>query len=108
MKLNTRLKIGIPILIILALGSFVLPFFNTVDPSQQGTYLKNMPVTADHLLGTNSQGQDIFWFLVYAVRNSLILGIAVSIFTTFIATFIGLSAGYIGGWYDRLVMTITD
>ncbi len=108
MQLNARLKIGIPILLILALGSLILPFFNTVDPAQQGTYLKNMPISTEHLLGTNSQGQDIFWFLTYAIRNSLILGIGVSIFTTVIATFIGLSAGFIGGWYDRLVMTVTD
>lgn len=108
MKFNARLKIGIPILLILALGSLILPFFNTVDPSQQGTYAKNLATSADHWLGTNSQGQDIFWFLVYALRNSLILGVTVSIFTTVIATFIGLSAGYIGGWYDRALMTITD
>lgn len=108
MQINARLKIGIPILAILALGSLILPFFNTVDPSQQGTYFKNLPITGEHILGTNSQGQDIFWFLVYSLRNSLILGVIVSIFTTFIATFIGLSSGYIGGWYDRVVMTLTD
>lgn len=108
MKMNLRLKIGIVILSVFILGSITLPFFNTVDPSQQGTYFKNMPVSAQHLLGTNSQGQDIFWFLIFAIRNSLILGVTVSIFTTFIASVVGLSAGYIGGWYDRAVMTITD
>jgi peptide/nickel transport system permease protein len=108
MKMNLRLKIGITILAIFTLGSLILPFFNDVDPSQQGTYYKNMPVSAEHLLGTNSQGQDIFWFLVFSIRNSLILGVGVSIFTTAIASVVGLSAGYIGGWYDRLVMILTD
>jgi peptide/nickel transport system permease protein len=108
MRLNLRLKIGITILAVFILGSIILPFFNKVDPSQQGTYYKNMIVSTEHLLGTNSQGQDIFWFLIYAIRNSLILGVTVSIFTTLIASIVGLSAGYIGGWYDRMVMTITD
>ncbi len=108
MKLNARLKIGIPILLIFFLGSVILPFFNNVDPSQQGTYLKNLPVSSDHFLGTNSQGQDIFWFLIVAIRNSLFLGVTVSIFTTIIASIVGLSAGYIGGWYDRAIMTVTD
>jgi len=108
MKMNLRLKIGIIILAAFVLGSIILPFFNDVDPSQQGTYFKNMPISGDHLLGTNSQGQDIFWFLVFAIRNSLTLGVTVSIFTTLIASIVGLSAGYIGGWYDRIVMTITD
>lgn len=108
MNINLRLKIGIFILAIFVLGSLILPVFNDVDPSQQGTYFKNMPISAAHPLGTNSQGQDIFWFLVFAVRNSLMLGVTVSIFTTLIASVVGLSAGYIGGWYDRAVMTITD
>ena len=108
MKLNLRLQLGIVILAVFTLGGLLLPFFNSVDPSQQGTYFKNMPVSAEHLLGTNSQGQDIFWYLVYSVRNSLLLGVTVSIFTTMIAALVGLSAGYIGGWYDRAVMIVTD
>lgn len=108
MKLNLRLRLGIVILAFFTLGSLILPLFNDVDPSQQGTYFKNLPISAEHLLGTNSQGQDIFWFLVFSIRNSLILGVTVSIFTTLIASIVGLSAGYIGGWYDRVVMTITD
>jgi peptide/nickel transport system permease protein len=108
MKWNLRLKIGITILAFFTLSSLILPVFNTVDPSQQGTYFKNMPISWEHPLGTNSQGQDIFWFLVFSIRNSLLLGVTVSLCTTLIAATVGLSAGYIGGWYDRVVMTITD
>ncbi|MCA9890893.1 MAG: ABC transporter permease, partial [Anaerolineae bacterium] len=108
MKMNFRLKLGIFILAFFTLGSLILPLFNDVDPSQQGTYFKNLPISGDHLLGTNTQGQDIFWYLVYSVRNSLILGVGVSIFTTLISAVLGLSAGYIGGWYDRIIMILTD
>lgn len=108
MKMNLRLKIGISILAVFTFGSILLPLFNDVDPSQQGTYFKNMRISGEHLLGTNSLGQDIFWFLIVAIRNSLFLGVVVSIFTTLIATLVGLSAGYIGGWYDRVAITITD
>jgi peptide/nickel transport system permease protein len=108
MKSNLRLKFGLVILAIFTIGSLLLPFFNTVDPSQQGKYLKNLPMSSAHLLGTNSLGQDIFWFLVFAIRNSLLLGIAVSLCSTMISALVGLSAGYIGGWYDRVVMLITD
>src|SRR6266567_3412201 len=71
---NLRLKLGITILAIFVLGSFILPFFTSVDPSQQGIYLKNLPLSGQHLLGTNALGQDIFWFLVFAIRNSLLIG----------------------------------
>jgi len=108
MKMNNRLKIGIIILAIFVLGSLLLPLFNDVDPTKQGTYPKNLPPSREHLLGTNSLGQDIFWWLVYAVRNSLILGITVSIFTTLIAGTVGLLSGYLGGGPDRAIMTQTD
>ena len=108
MKMNIRLKIGITILVIMILGSFLLPLFTDVDPTKQNTYPKNLPPSLEHPLGTNGLGQDIFWWLVYSVRNSLILGISVSIFTTFIAGAVGLISGYLGGGADRVIMTLTD
>jgi peptide/nickel transport system permease protein len=108
MKMNIRLKIGIIILVVMVLGSFLLPLFSEVDPTKQNTYPKNLPLSLEHLLGTNGLGQDIFWFLVYSVRNSLILGVSVSIFTTFIAGAVGLIAGYLGSGADRIIMTVTD
>src|SRR5262245_6116326 len=107
-RLNLRLKLGIGILLVFVLGSFTLPLFTSVDPSEQGTYPKALPMAWQHPLGTNSQGQDIFWLLVFAVRNSLLLGIVVSIGITLIATLVGLSAGYIGGWYERVVLMVMD
>jgi peptide/nickel transport system permease protein len=107
-KFNIRLAIGLTIVTILAAGSLILPFFTSVDPAAQGTYLKNLPPSAKHLLGTNALGQDIFWYLVFAVRNSLLLGVTVSIGITAISTFLGLSAGFIGGWYERVVVVFMD
>ncbi len=107
-KLNTRLYVGLIIVTILAAGSLILPFFTSVDPAAQGTYRKNLPPNLAHPLGTNALGQDIFWYLVFAVRNSLLLGVSVSIGITAIATFIGLSAGFIGGGYERTVVVFID
>jgi peptide/nickel transport system permease protein len=106
--LNTRLVLGLAIVLIFAVGSFVLPFFCPVDPAKQASYMKNMHMSRVHLLGTNALGQDIFWFLVFAIRNSLILGLLVGVGVTIISTAVGLSAGYIGGTYERLVMLVVD
>lgn len=106
--LNPRLALGLAILTVFVLGSIILPFFCPVDPSLQATYLKNLPMSLEHPLGTNAIGQDIFWFLVFAVRNSLTLGVLVGVGVTIIATVVGLSAGYIGGNFERVVMLIVD
>lgn len=108
LALNGRLYVGLTIIAILAAGSFLLPLFTSVDPAAQGTYLKNMPLSGKHVLGTNALGQDIFWYLVFSIRNSLLLGVGVSLGITAISTFLGLSAGYIGGWYERIVVIFID
>jgi peptide/nickel transport system permease protein len=106
--LNPRLALGLLIVAVLGLVSFILPLFSPADPSQQATYLKNMPMSWGHLLGTNALGQDIFWFLVFAIRNSLILGVLVATGVMIISTAVGLSAGFIGGNFERLVMLVVD
>lgn len=106
--LNVRLAIGMTIVLALAVGSLVLPLFNSVDPSVQATYWKNLPPSLEHLLGTNALGQDTFWYLVYSVRNSLVLGFVVAIGVTLVSTIVGLSAGYIGGSFERVVMLVVD
>lgn len=107
-RLNTRLYIGLTITGIIVLAAFVLPLFSSVDPASQGTYFKNLPMSPKHLFGTNALGQDIFWFLVFSIRNSLMLGISVSLGCTIISALVGISAGYIGGWYERVAITLTD
>jgi peptide/nickel transport system permease protein len=108
MRMNTRLKIGLIILTIFVLGSLILPLFNDVDPSRQGSYPKNLPPSLEHPLGTNSLGQDIFDFLVVAIRNSLLLGVSVSCVTTLLAGMSGLVAGYVGGLPDRALTALMD
>jgi peptide/nickel transport system permease protein len=106
--LNGRLVIGLTILIVMGLGSFILPNFAPADPSVQSTYMRNLKMSGVHLFGTNALGQDIFWYLVFSIRNSLMLGVVVAIGVTIIATIVGLSAGYIGGRFESFVMLIVD
>jgi peptide/nickel transport system permease protein len=108
LQMNARLIIGLAILLVMGIGSLVLPLFAPVDPSIQASYGRNLAPSAKHIFGTTALGQDIFWFLVFAVRNSLILGVVVAIGVTIISTAVGLAAGYIGGTTDRLVMLFVD
>ena len=108
LKSNPRLRIGIVILAVFTLSSLILPLLASENPSLQGTYFRNLPISWKHPLGTNALGQDIFWFLIFAIRNSLVLGISVSLCVGVISALTGLTGGYLGGWADRLLMLITD
>lgn len=91
-------------IVVLSLLSFVSPY----DPGQTFMVPPDLPPSAEYFLGTSSRGQDIFWWMAFAVRNSLVLGILTAIISRLIAIFVGLTAGYRGGWVDRALMSIND
>jgi peptide/nickel transport system permease protein len=68
----------------------------------------DMPPSWSHLMGTTSRGQDLFWLLTFALRNTLIFGIVVAVISRLLALVIGLVAGYSGGLVDRALMSIND
>ena len=60
------------------------------------------------LAGDHPMGQDVFWQAMWAIRNSLVMGAIAVASSRIIAVAVGLLAGYRGGTFDRLLMTITD
>lgn len=65
------------------------------------------PSTA-HLFGTDSFGRDIFSRIIYGTRISLILATSVVSCGMLLGSFLGIFAGYLGGWIDEVVMRVTD
>ena len=68
----------------------------------------NRPPSPDHILGTTSTGQDVFWMLTFAMRNTLMIaGLAVLIGRG-IGVPLGMVSGYLGGGVDRVLSSIVD
>jgi peptide/nickel transport system permease protein len=68
----------------------------------------DVPPSWPYLLGTTSRGQDVFWLLTFAVRNTLLFGLGVAVLSRLLSLAIGLSSGYLGGALDRVLMSIND
>jgi peptide/nickel transport system permease protein len=86
----------------------VLSFFSPFDPSLWHAVPRDLPPSTDHILGTDSNGQDIFWQATFAVRNSLIISLISASVSRVIAIMVGMIAGYKGGTIDRVLMFIGD
>jgi peptide/nickel transport system permease protein len=67
-----------------------------------------MRPSAEYWLGTDSNGQDIFWQATFAIRNSLIISLIAGLVSRVIAILVGMIAGYKGGATDRILMFIGD
>jgi peptide/nickel transport system permease protein len=89
---------------ILASLSWVSPY----DPGKTYVVPADLQPSWKYPFGTSSRGQDIFWWMAFAVRNSIILGLTTAFVSRIIAIFVGLTAGYQGGSVDRVLMSIND
>lgn len=103
-----RLALGITILAAFLLLGAVLPWFAPADPRVWQTYPGNLPPSAQHWMGTTKLGQDIFWLLTWAIRNSLLLGCIVAFFSTLVGVIAGMVAGFRGGITDRVLSFLMD
>jgi len=104
---DKRFIIGAAVFLIFAVLA-ILSFFSPHDPTEWHTVGRNLRPSLTHPLGTSFLGQDVFWRMTFAVRNSLILAILASAISRAIAVVVGLVAGYYGGIVDRLVMLVSD
>ncbi|AIF44249.1 ABC transporter permease [Virgibacillus sp. SK37] len=66
------------------------------------------PPSSEYWLGTDYGGRDIFGQLIIGTRNSLSIGILVTLMTGFIGIIYGLVSGYYGGTIDNMLMRIVD
>jgi peptide/nickel transport system permease protein len=107
LKYDGRFRIAFIFLmavVVMILLSFVSPY----DPYKTYVVAGDTPPSLQHIFGTTSRGQDLFWWLTFGVRNSLLLGVITAIISRVIAIIVGLSAGYQGGWLDRVLMSVND
>jgi len=63
---------------------------------------------ADHFMGTDGIGRDIFSRVVYGARISLYAGFLVVGFGTIVGSLVGLVSGFSGGWVDLVIQRVVD
>lgn len=96
--------IVLAIIVIMAFLSLLSPY----DPTLWNVVPRDLRPSSEYFLGTDSNGQDIFWQATFAVRNSLIISLISGLVSRVIAIMVGMVAGYKGGALDRVLMFLGD
>src|SRR5258706_4017164 len=99
---------GLALIAILVLIAVLAPLIAPANPLKQVLSTRLKPPSAAHWLGTDQLGRDVLSRIIYGARISLIIGTVVVGLAASIGTFVGLIAGYVGGWLDEGLMRLTD
>lgn len=82
--------------------------FTTQDPHYGLLSRAMQSPSAEHWFGTDRQGYDVYSRVIYGARASILVGTIAATGTLVFGSFMGLFAGYLGGWADTLISRVAD
>jgi peptide/nickel transport system permease protein len=104
--------LGLAVLIFFVLvaltADFIAPYPMVNGKLQVDVIGSLAPPSSEHLLGTDSLGQDVLSYLIYGARTSVILGVTCTLLSTLLSVLIGITSAVIGGKFDLIVQRFVD
>ncbi|MGH7766598.1 MAG: ABC transporter permease [Candidatus Binatia bacterium] len=107
--LRNRLSaLGLFLVLIVLLTALFAPYLTTHDPFQMNLPDRLQNPTANHWLGTDIYGRDIFTRIILGSQIAMRVAVGAVLLAVLIGVPIGAVSGYAGGWTDTVVMRIVD
>lgn len=113
-KKNLRLWLSASWIAIVFLAALLAPWIAPHDPLAQDLMLERLPPVgfneyeAGFFLGTDSLGRDVLSRLIYGAQIALTVAVIAASAACLFGSFLGLLAGYFGGWVDRVVSRLIE
>ncbi|HLV11116.1 MAG TPA: ABC transporter permease [Trueperaceae bacterium] len=100
--------VAFTVLVLLVLLVVFGPAFLSHSPTRTNPLQTLQPPSAEHWLGTDELGRDVFARIVHGGRVSLSVGLFSMLVGLFIGVAVGGSAGYFGGRTENVLMRVVD
>ena len=104
---DKKALIGLIVLTVLIVAAVLAPLIVPYDPDAQDYDMIGAPSWA-HPLGTDDLGRDLLSRLIMGTRVSLFVGLSTVLIGMTAGVFLGVAAGYFGGWIDMIIMRYID
>ncbi|MEM7022040.1 MAG: ABC transporter permease [Pseudomonadota bacterium] len=104
---DKKALIGLIVLTVLALAAILAPIISPYEPNAMDYDMIQGPSWA-HPLGTDDLGRDLLTRLIYGTRVSLFVGVTTVVIALAAGVFLGVAAGYFGGFLDTIIMRYID
>jgi peptide/nickel transport system permease protein len=109
LKSEPLAMISAVVLLALVISAVFAPLLAPADPFKASMLKRLLPIgSPGNLLGTDELGRDMLTRLMYGGRLSLLMGIVPVLSAFFIGTTLGLTAGYVGGGVNMVIMRTLD
>jgi peptide/nickel transport system permease protein len=99
---------GTVIILLLILTAIFAPWLAPYNPYKVNLSESMQQPSWHHLLGTDEMGRDVLSRIIYGSRIAVIVGLVVVTVAGAIGMFLGLLAGYFGGWIETIIMRFMD
>lgn len=100
--------IGLVIMVLFVLAALLADFIGRYDPLSVDSLQRLASPSAQHWLGTDSFGRDVWSRIIHGARISLAVGVGSTLLGSSIGVIVGLASGYLSGWVDLVFQRITD
>ena len=107
-RMPKKVWVGGAIVLVYVLTALLAPVLAPYDPLAIEPANRLVSPSADHLLGTDELGRDVFSRMIYAFRVDLPIGFLGALFPAVLGTVLGALAGFFGKWVDTVVMRTAD
>jgi len=105
---NPLAMVGLGIILALLAVAALAPWIAPASPIAQDLSLRLLEPSATHWFGTDELGRDIFSRIVWGARITLTIVALVVVIVAPVGLVVGTAAGYFGGWFDAVLMRVTD
>ena len=99
---------GMILSLLLIVVAIISPFIVPHDPLDQSFLNAGQGPSAEYWFGTDSFGRDVFSRVLLGGRISLSIGICAPLLAAGTGVWVGMFAGYFGGWTDRALSRTSD
>lgn len=105
---NKLAVVGLIVIVLLYASSIAASLLVTHPPEQISFGARTLPPSADHWMGTDRNGRDVYSRLIKGGQVSLATGFAAVAIVMSIGVLLGAASGYFGGLIDGIIMRFTD
>jgi peptide/nickel transport system permease protein len=100
--------VGAVFLLVFVAAAIFGVLFSPYDPLAQDLDHVLAPASSAHPLGTDENGSDLLAMVLHGARLALVTAGATVTICFVVGTVLGATAGYLGGWFDELLMRVVD